>query len=206
MAFKPKESTGTFDRDMIPEGPQEAYCYGVVDCGTHARKPYLGVEKNPAPLVMLFFEFPEHTKVFKEERGEEPMVKSQRYTFTSDEKGNLSKMLKGWVGDIATVDFAKLPGTPASITIKHEASKTDATKVYDNMVSISPLSPKLVPLMKPMTNKPMVFSIDDDGFDSEAFSSLYDWVKTFIAESAEYKEYLSGPKSAKQDNDVPFNE
>ena len=130
------------------------------------------------------------------------MVKSQRYNFFTDEKSNLAKMVKGWVGDINTIDFAKLPGTPASIKIAHEVSEANGN-IYDNMVSISEMPAKLIPLMKPQFNESFVFSIDDDGFDSPKFTKLYQWVKDLLAESLEYKLWLDGG-TVDADEEAPF--
>lgn len=196
MAFFPpvtNESKGP--KELIPANVHEAYCYGIVDCGTQERKPYLGKPKDPARALLIFFEFPDLLRQFKEDAPLEPMVKSQQYTYFTDEKSSLAKLVKSWLGKkVEEVDFAALAGTPASITIAHAPSSTDPSKIYDNMTAITAASPKLIPLMTPMHNKPMNFSIDEDGFDSPKFEALYPWVKDKISKSLEYQEYLNGPK------------
>ena len=197
------ESATSTPKELIPTGTHEAYCYGCVDLGTQERKPYMGKEKSPARKIMLYFEFPDIRSRFKEDGPEEPRVKSQSFTYFTSENSALTALCKAWLGkNVKDVDFGTLAGTPASITIAHEPAKADPTKIYDNMVSITALSPKLVPLMTPQYNENMNFSILQDGFDSPKFEKLYDWVKKIIMESAEYKEYLSGPKMPNDEN--PF--
>lgn len=204
-SFLPEVTEGTSTpKELIPAKTHEAYCYGVVDAGTQERKPYLGVPKSPVRQVIIFFEFPDCRAKFKEDGPEEPRVKSQKYAYYTDEKSSLAKLCKSWLGkDVKDVDFANLAGTPASITIAHEVSKTNG-KTYDNMTNIAPLSEKLIPLMTPQYNENMNFSILQDGFTSQKFEKLYGWVKEVISESAEYKEYLSGPKMHETD-DMPFD-
>jgi hypothetical protein len=193
-------------RELIPAKVQEAYCYGVVDLGTQERKPYMGKPKDPQRALVIFFEFTEELRQFKEDGPMEPMVKSQKYSYFTDEKSALAKLCASWLGKkVSEVDFEKLAGTPASISIVHE--KGEDGKVYDNMGAIAPLSEKLVPLMPPMHNPPMNFSINEHGFESKEFEKLYEWVKETIKKSAEYKEYLNGPHGSPTEaaaDDIPF--
>lgn len=200
--FLPPVEEGV-QKELIPAKTHEAYCYGVVDTGTQERKPFKGVAKPPCRQIILFFEFPDCRAKFKEDGPEEPRVKSQKYAYFTDEKSSLAKLCKSWLGKkVQEVDFDKLAGTPASITVSHDVSESNG-KTYDNMANIAPLSEKLVPLMTPQTNENMYFSILQDGFDSPKFEKLYDWVKKVIMESAEYKEYLAGPKTSDDEN-LPF--
>jgi len=216
MSFFPTEDQAPRkDRELIPEATHEAYCYGVVDLGTQERKPYMGKPKDPARALMLFFEFTEQLRQFKDEGPMEPMVKNMKYTFFTDEKSSLAKACLGWLGKkVQDVDFDNLAGTPASITIKHEVSQTNG-KTYDNMTTIAPLSEKLVPLMPPMANPKLNFSIMEHGFDSKEFQAMltgrYEWVAKIIMESKEYQEYMNGPKGQAASNnkaitedDIPF--
>lgn len=205
MSFLPPVEEGA-PKELIPAKTHEAYCYGVVDAGTQERKPFKGVAKAPCRQIILFFEFPDCRAKFKEDGPEEPKVKSQKYAYFTDEKSSLAKLCKSWLGKkVQEVNFETLAGTPASITISHDVSESNG-KTYDNMANIAPLSEKLIPLMTPQYNENMYFSILQDGFDSPKFEKLYDWVKKVIMESAEYKEYLAGPK-VKSDEpvDSPFD-
>jgi hypothetical protein len=205
MSFLPPvESGSSTPKELLPAATHEAYCYGVVDAGTQERKPYMGKPKTPARQIILFFEFPDIRARFKEDGPEEPRVKNQKFAYFTDEKSSLAKLCKSWLGKkVQDVEFDKLAGTPASITISHDVSETNG-KTYDNISSIAPLSTKLIPLMTPQYNENMNFSIMQDGFDSPKFDKLYEWVKEMIMESAEYKEYLAGPKASQ--TDCPFNE
>jgi len=208
MSFFPETEETNTQRELIEVGTHEAYCYGVVDLGTHERKPFKGAPKSPARAMRLFFEFTEQLRKFKEDGPDEPMVKNQKFNYFTGETSALYALCASWLGKKVTdTDFSKLPGTPASITISHDVSESDG-KTYDNMSIIAPLSAKLIPLMPKMYNPALTFSIMQDGFDSDKFKAMcegrYAWVSKIIMESAEYKEYLAGPKASQAD--CPFNE
>lgn len=204
MSFLPPVAEGTKkDRELIPAKLHEAYLFGIVDLGTQERKPYMGVPKEPCRHIMLFFEFVDERRSFKDGADPEPMIKSQKYAYFTDEKSSLAKLCKAWLSkSVQDVAFGSLAGTPAQITIAHQKSDTDG-KVYDNMTAISELSPKLVPLMTPQFNENMYFSITQDGFDSEKFGKLYPWVQKVIKESAEYEAYTDKIEPAE---DTPFDD
>ena len=193
MAWKPKQESNFAPRELIPVGTHEARCYGLVDLGTHPRPDYLGKPKSPAQKIMFFFEFPELKKVFKEENGEEPMVKHTEFTFIFGDNSNLVKTLKPWIGDPQLFDLARCIGMPAQVKIVHTQGKKDPSKTYDNIETVAEMSPKLIKMLEKQHNPNMVFNIDEHGFDSKEFSALYEWLKKIIMESLEYKEYLNGP-------------
>lgn len=208
MSFFPpvEETSGGFE--LIPPGVKEAYCFGVVDLGTQPQKPFQGKPKPPRRTLRIYFEFTEELRQFKEGEPLKPMIKFQTYTYFTDEKSSLAKLMKAWLGkEVSEVDFARLAGTPASITIAHETGTTDPSKIYDNMTLIGPMSEKLIPLMPPMFNKPMNFSIMEHGFDSPEFKALYPKLQELIKTSPEYQEYLMGPSAPAADGnseDPPF--
>lgn len=211
MSFFPADATsGTKERTKIPAGTHEAYCFGVVDLGTQERKPYMGKPKDPARAVALFFEFPEVLHKFKDDEPEAPMIKSQQFTFFTDEKSSLYKFLMPWLGKkVQDVDFDALPGEPASITITHQVSEKDG-KEYDNITAIGPVSPKLIKMMPARHNKTMLFSIQLHGFGSPEFDSLYPWLKEKLKKSPEYQQWEqaqsghSEPAPESEESSVPF--
>jgi hypothetical protein len=208
MAWKPKT---TFDSEyeLIPAGNHEAYCYGLVDLGTHPRPDYLGKKKDPAQKIRLYFEFTELRKVFKEENGEEPSIKYVDFNFVFGDNSNLTKVLKPWIGNPETFDLEKLIGMPCMVKIEHEPGKKDPSKIYDNITAITEMSDKLKKLMPKRHNKDMIFNIDEHGFESKQYEKLYPGAKKKIVESLEYKEYESGPASEEPlfdsaPDDIPF--
>lgn len=207
MAFMPAPAASK-PRTLVPAGTHEAYCFGVVDLGTQKQRPFKGEPKADQREICIYWEFPEHMQVFDEKIGEEPMKKFFIAPFFTDPKSNLAKLCASWLGGIEGVDFGKLPGTPASITIAHEPSKSDPTKIYDNMKSVAPVSPKLLAVMSPRITPDMTFSIGEDGFDSPKFAALYPWLKKKIMESPEYQEYANGlpadaPTHGVKEEDIP---
>lgn len=207
MGFFPENEGGGTTRELIPAKVHEAYCYGVIDMGTQKQRPFKGQDKPDHRDIMLLFEFTEEKRVFKEEKGEEPMVKSFRCAYYTDEKSKLAKLLAAWLNKkVQDVDFAKLAGTPASITITHDEGQDG--KVWENFGAVTAVSEKLIPLMPPMHNKPMNFSITLNGFDSAEFKALYPWIQEKIKESAEYKTYAAGPEAhtaSDDESDLPFD-
>lgn len=198
--FPPQSSAPKKERELIPAKTHEAYCYGVIDLGTQKRPAYLGKPKDPARSLMLLFEFTEVLREFKEGEPPAPAVKNVRYSYFTDEKSGLAKMCNSWLAKpVAEVDFDKLAGTPASVTISHDVSKANG-KTYDNITLVAPLSEKLIPLMPPMHNPITNFSIEEHGFDSDNFKNLYEWIQDIIKESEEYQKYLNGPGSIEGTN------
>lgn len=202
--FKPRQATKT--RELLPEGTHEAYCYGVVDRGTHDRKPWQGKERPPVQQIQIMFELTEVKRVFKEENGEEPCVTGMKFNLSFHENSDLVAKLTPWVGDLEEFGLENIIGYPAQLTIKHNAGADG--KIYDNIVSIAPMSPKLIGQMPPRHNKDMVFDIATHGFDSQEFAGLYPWLQNIIKESYEYKQAngsASEPTVTDEDDIPPFH-
>ena len=202
--FKPRQAAKV--RELLPEGLHEAYCYGVVDRGTHDRKPYQGKARPPVQQIQIMFELTEVKRVFKEENGEEPCVGGIKFNMSFHEQSDLVKILTPWIGDPEEYGLENIVGHPAQITIKHNVGNDG--KTYDNIESIAPMSPKLIGQMPPRHNKDMVFDIATHGFDSKEFAGLYPWLQNVIKDSYEYKQasdnaMLTEPPMA-DDSEIPF--
>lgn len=207
MSWKPAPGSGSGPKDLVPAGPHEAWCFALIDLGTHERKPFKGKEKPPARQIMIFFEFPDVRKVFKEENGEQPFVRNLKLNLFFGDTSAMYKMLKPWIGDLESFDFPKMVGMPAQVTIEHATDSDD--KTWDNIISIAQILPKNVPNMTPLTTPTMLFNIEDHGFDSDEFKALDNfmggWVKKEIMKSLEYQEYINGPTTHTDDaDDLPF--
>src|ERR1700748_3863007 len=135
MAITAK-STST-PRELIPADNYIARCYQMIEIGT-VTELYMGEPKQMVK-VRIGFELPTLTKVFKEENGEQPFVFSAEYTLSMTEKANLRKLLTSWRGtpfteeEAKAFDITKLIGAPCFLNIIHKASKSDATKVYEQI-------------------------------------------------------------------------
>jgi hypothetical protein len=173
-------------RELIPAGNYIARCYQMIHVGT--------VEENIQGKVKLLnkvrigWELPEEKRVFKEENGEQPLVISQEFTLSMNEKANLRKVLASWRGKDFTeeeakcFDVTKLLGVACMLNVIHKPSKSDATKIYEQIGSVSPL-PKSVKC-PPQVNKTQ--KLEYDSFDFALFNSLPDFIKTKMQSSMEF--------------------
>lgn len=197
------------DFKQVEPGLYVARCYSMIEIGT-IEQDYLG-EKKSIHQVNITWELPTEMEVFKEEKGPEPYVVSKTYTLSMHEKANLRKDLESWRGkgyteaETKRFDITKLIGQPCMINIIHEPSKTDSSKKYVRVASISPL-------MKgqecpPQINPTKLLSFED--FNWELFETLPDWIKDKIKSSEEYQvlvepQAVTAKEDQDEDNDMPF--
>lgn len=173
-------------REPIPAGNYLARCYQMIEIGT-VTENVLG-KSVTARKVRIGWELPTELKVFKEEKGEQPLVISKEYTLSMNEKSNLRKDLKSWRGkdfsedEARSFDITKLMGVACMLNITHKSSK-DGTRVYDQISAITPL-PKGVKC-PPQINPNFVLSYDN--FDNGVFDKLPDFIKTKMQSSSEFQ-------------------
>jgi len=196
------------DFKQVNPGLYVARCYSMIEIGT-VEQDYLGERKN-VHQVNIIWELPTEKAIFNEANGEEPYVVSKTYTLSMHEKANLRKDLESWRGkgyteaETKRFDITKLIGQPCMLNIIHEPGKSDPSKMYVKIASVSPL-------MKgqdcpPQINPTKLLSFED--FNYELFETLPDWIKDKIKLSEEYK-MLVDPQAInteveKDDNDMPF--
>lgn len=196
-------------RELIPAGNYIARCYQMLHIGTNLET--IDGKTQLMNKVRIGWELPTEMKVFDEAKGEQPLVISQEYTLSMNEKANLRKMLSSWRGKDFTEEQAKsfditnLIGVPCMLNIIHKPSKT-GDKTYQNIGSVSPM-PKGVPCPDQINPK-QVLQYDD--FDTRLFDSLPDFIKNRVITSVEYKA-MTIPHSNEMDNnsqdnndDLPF--
>lgn len=175
-------------REPIPVGNYVARCYQMIEIGTVSEV----IQGTPKILhkVRIGWELPEELRVFGDK--EQPLVISKEYTLSMNEKSNLRKDLKSWRGKDFTpeeargFDITKLLGVPCMLNIIHKASKTDASKLYEEISAISS-PPKSVVCPKQFFPT-QVLSFDN--FDWELFNSLPDFIADKIKSSLEYEELI----------------
>ena len=178
-------NSGT-QRELIPAGNYIARCYQMIEIGT-VEEIIIG-EKKTLRKVRIGWELPDELRVFNPEKGEQPCVISQEFTLSMNEKANLRKMLASWRGKDFTedearcFDISKLLGVPCMLNIIHKPSKADASKVYEQIGSVSPL-PKSVKCPDQI-NKTIVLSYDN--FDWGLFDSMPDFIKQRMKSSKEF--------------------
>lgn len=174
-------------RDLIPSGNYIARCYQMIHIGT-ITDVVVGTPKT-INKVRIGWELPTELKVFKEENGPQPLVISQEYNLAMNEKANLRKMLASWRGKDFTeeeakcFDVTKLIGVPCMLNIIHRPSKTDASKIYESIGSVSPI-PKGVPVPAQIQKSSI---LQYDSFDWDLFNALPDFIKQKVQSSAEFK-------------------
>lgn len=177
-------------RELIPAGNYVARCYQMIEIGTVSEL----FQGRPIVLkkVRIGWELPEETRVFSEEKGEQPLVISKEYTLSMNEKSNLRKDLKSWRGkdfteeEARAFDITKLLGVACMLNIIHKPSQNDPTKIYEQIAGITPL-PKGFKC-KEQVNRPLVLSYDN--FDFDVFNSLPDFIKDKMKGSLEFPDVM----------------
>lgn len=181
-------------KELIPAGNYIARCYQMLEIG-HVSENIMGVQKT-LQKVRIGWELPEEKRVFDTTKGEQPLVISKEYTLSMNEKSNLRKDLKSWRGkdfteeEAKSFDITKLLGAPCMLNIIHNPSKSDPSKIYEQISGITPL-PKGMKCPAQI-NKSIVLSYDN--FNWELFNSLPDFLKTKIQSSEEF-EAMQSPGS-----------
>lgn len=198
-------------RELIPAGNYMARCYQMIEIGT-VNEVIMGTPKQ-LTKVRIGWELPTELRVFDESKGEQPLVISQEYTLSLNEKSNLRKMLASWRGkdfteeEARSFDITVLVGIPCMLNIIHKPKKTDPSQIFEAIGSISAM-PKGIKPPGPI-NKNFVLSYDN--FSEEKFSSLPDFIKTKMQGSMEYaalktpnSRHMSETVADEDNNDLPF--
>lgn len=184
------ESTKIDDVELIPEGFQLCVFYSLVDIGTH---PTNFGEKRQ---LRLAFEFPKHYRKFYEDKDPQPASIFNTETFSLGEKANFRKLVHGMHkhmsdDEAANFDVSTLLGKYYVATVVHTYSPKHQ-KQFANMSSIQKIDDNMAAFFGINKNAPAqafntvdMFSIDNDGFDSDSFASLNNYMKDLIKKSKE---------------------
>lgn len=179
-------TTNSTPKELIPTGNYIARCYQMIEIGTVVEN-IMGQEKV-LKKVRIGWELPTELRVFKEENGEQPLVISKEYTLSLHEKSSLRKDLKSWRGkdftedEARSFDITKLIGVPCMLNIIHKPSKSDPTRLFEEISGITSV-PKGFPVPEQIT-KTIVLSYDN--FDEGIFNALPDFIKQKMQASAEW--------------------
>lgn len=196
-------------RELIPAGMYVARCYRIIQLGTSVDERW-GKEQSK---VMIGFEFPDKKKVFKEGEPAKPLVKDIEYTLSLGDKATLRAHLNSWRGkaftkeELKKFNLSNIIGAPCLINIVHEPGKTDTSKIYDKIKTITPLMEGQV--CPEAINQPFEFNFDDK-FSEPALEAFPDFIKDKIKASNEYKKlkgiaYPSDPEyTIPRKDDLPF--
>lgn len=189
-------------RELIPAGNYVARCYQQIQIGT-VTDTIMG-KTVTAAKVRIGWELPTELKVFKEEKGEQPLVISMEFTLSMNSKANLRKSLASWRGkdfteeEAKAFDITKLLGVPCMVNIIHKPGVSDPTKMYEKISSISPL-PKGVECPAQI-NPTFVLSYDE--WSDEKFLSLPEFIQEKIKSSSEFQQMLRPSETHIAGNEV----
>lgn len=162
-----------------------ARCVRVIDLGVQKDDGMYGTKIQHK--LMLCWELPTETHVFREENGPEPFMLSSEYTMFLSEKANLRKDLESWRGrpftpeELEAFDVGKLLGVPCLLNVVHKTAKNG--NVYGNVKGITPM-PKGMQC-PPAISKLVKYEIEMGR--NEIFASLPEWVQNKIAACEDWK-------------------
>lgn len=205
----PKSGGSNLPKKVVPAGSHVARCYSMIQIGT-VESEYLG-EKKTLHKVMIDFELPLETAVFREGEPEKPFVISKEYTLSFHEKSTLRSHLQSWRGkaftdeEAAKFDITKLVGATCMLNVVHKAS-ADGTKTYANIASISPIPKGLT--CPEQVNPTRILAYDS--WNQDVFMSLPEWLADKISATPEYKSKFSMDKPvvldvvAEESDPLPF--
>lgn len=174
-----------FEKTIAPEGTHLARCVSFIHIGTN-EEDFQGEPKD-FNKIRLGFELPEELHTFKAEIGDQPLVISQEYTLSMNEKANLRKLIEGILGhamqpeEADTFDVEGLVGKACLVNIKHKTSAKG--NVRAEIATASPLMKKQVCPAQITPSKVLAY----DSFNEEVFNSLPDFLKEKIVSSKEYQ-------------------
>lgn len=205
--MKPRGYDSNFMEVELPQ-PQSARarCYGVIDMGI-VDNSYKN-EVKTAHKIMLMWELPDFRAVFSEGGTEQPFAIFEEYTYTTGDKGNLSKLVSAWRnkpftqaekdGDFDCGVFLNKTAY-ISFTVKRKgAYKNEHIDKVTNKNSRMALN-TIMPLPKPMKegmpqamNKLLLFDWDKvngpNDLDMDLWNSIPNFVKKKIRTSEEYQQ------------------
>jgi len=187
--------------EPVPAGNHVARVYRIIQIGTITEQ-YQGEDKE-MNKVMVGFELPNETKVFKEGEEAQPYVISREYTFSMNEKANLRKMVEGLLGVVLTdeeaeaFDLTDILGKACLLNVVHKKSATG--NVYALIQGASPI-PKGMDVPLAVNGRQV---LDYESWEQETFDSLSDFLKEKIRSSKEYmKKFNPAPEIGV--DDIPF--
>lgn len=205
----PKSGGSNLPKKVVPAGSHVARCYSMIQIGT-VESEYKG-EMKTLHKVMIDFELPLETAIFREGEPEKPFVISKEYTLSFHEKSTLRSHLQSWRGkaftdeEAAKFDITKLVGATCMLNVVHKAS-ADGTKTYANIASISPIPKGLT--CPEQVNPTRILAYDS--WNQDVFMSLPEWLADKISATPEYKSKFSMDKPvvldvvAEESDDLPF--
>lgn len=183
-------NSGGTDHTPVAAGTYPARCFSMIHIGT-TEETIMG-ETKWLNKVRITWELPTETKVFNEEKGEQPYVISKEFTLSMNEKANLRKFLEGWRGKGFSEDEAKsfditvLLGKPCMLSVIHKTSKKG--NVFAEISSCSAMPKGFV--CPPQVNDTLELNYTDHWSNIE-FSKLPQFIKDKMVSSKEFQAMMN---------------
>lgn len=158
-----------------------AVCTMVIDVGQQYSERY----KNVSNQILLAFDIPDVT--IEVDGVNKPRQISKRYTYSTNMKGNLYKLLCSWLNkkfsedELGELDLFSLlgRGCQVQVTLKEDGKHNDIANVM-----ALPRGMKTPESMNPYLS----YDIDEDGFTGEKWDALPEWVRGIIERSEQYQQ------------------
>nr|WP_302657520.1 hypothetical protein [uncultured Agathobaculum sp.] len=157
-----------------------AVCTIVADVGEQYSEKY----KNTNNQVLLAFDIPD---IAIEVNGEnKPRQLSKRYTYSTDTRSNLNKILCSWLNkkfsedELRELELFDLlgRGCQVQVTLKEDGKHNDIANVM-----ALPRGMKTPETVNPY----LAYDIDKDGFTGEKWDALPEWLRNIIEQSEQYQ-------------------
>ena len=192
-----------------PAGTHVARCIWMLDLGTQTDN-FQGRD-TVARKMILGFELPNETHVYRQEDGEQPFIVSREFRTSLHKKASLRVFLEGWRGraftdeELKGFDLSVLAGKECMVSVIHKTSGsgklraeiTNASRIMKG--SVCPAS--VLPVR--------LFSLNDETFNIDTFNRLPEWIQDKITKSPEYRELACSTPSHSvapdmTEDDLPF--
>lgn len=188
-----KEATKT-QRKLPEQGTQPARCFAIIDLGNQPQV-YQGIAKDPAPEIIIFWELTKFMVSYKEGGKPEPLIISQKYSWTSGEKAKLPLILKTWakrdtpLPKLTPAIIEQFVGKYCMLSVEHKVGK-DGTKYANIAGNGRGVSPFMSEVKKPAEfHKGIFFNLDK--FTWDQFKELPEYAQKLIRKSVEWPSIIA---------------
>lgn len=174
------------ETEILPSGFQLCRLYGIVDVGTHE-----GGKFGPKHLLGFQFEFPLEKRVFFEGQDPRPVAIYMENNYSMHENARLRAYIHGMVHtmsdtEAANFDIGSLLGKWFVANIEHSSCGK-----YANIKTLSKIDDKNIKMFglegdaRPVTVNDNYFFYIPQGFNSDNFKSLPEWLRKKLMKSVE---------------------
>lgn len=172
------------EKPRINPGPMPAKIFGVAFIGHIS---FSSKDPKSKPAFYVFFE----TQQKVEYNGEmKPMVISQRFNYTWNDKALFTKFIRTLFNNpdfsyeqYNNMKLTSLIGKDIGLVIKHNGK-------YDNIDSFYYLQQGSLGYDKPIQKK-IAYHVQHYGFAHEEFDNMYTWIQKLALTSLEYQNYIA---------------